>query len=149
MELAFRAVFSCRRFGSNFCGIDWSGSATGRIAPLLGVPEHATSVAPAPFVARDNAKTPVADPDDTTRSVRHGEALKIEEILCNPAMAVNFAVLSIVKISAAASFEISSYAFVTETRYAEIATVADQTSKRKRDWRSAGRAPLDRMETRR
>lgn len=91
----------------------------------------------------------LADPDDTTRSVRHGEALKIEEILCNPAMAVNFAVLSIVKISAAASFEISSYAFVTETRYAEIATVADQTSKRKRDWRSAGRAPLDRMETRR
>jgi hypothetical protein len=91
-------------------------------------------------------RLPVADPDDTTRSVRHGEALKIEEILCNSAMAVNFAVLSIVKISAAASFEISSYAFVTETWYAEIATVADQTSKRKRDWRSA---PLDRMETRR
>jgi hypothetical protein len=94
-------------------------------------------------------RLPIADPDDTTRSVRHGEALKIEEILCNPATAVKFAVVSIVKISATASFEISSYAFVTETRYAEIVTVADQTSKRKRDWRSAGRAPLDRMQTRR
>ena len=73
----------------------------------------------------------------------------MEEILCNPAMAVNFAVLSIVKIPAAASFEISSYAFVPETRHAEIATVSDQMSKRKKDWRSAGRAPLDRMETRR
>jgi proteasome lid subunit RPN8/RPN11 len=73
----------------------------------------------------------------------------MDDILCNPAMAVNFAVLSIVKISAAASFEISSYAFVAETRYAEIATVSDQSSKRKRDWRSAGRAPLDRMEIRR
>jgi [CysO sulfur-carrier protein]-S-L-cysteine hydrolase len=70
----------------------------------------------------------------------------MEEILCNPAMAVNFAVLSIVKIPAASSFEISSYAFVPETRYAEIATVSDQTSKKKKDWRSAGRAPLDRME---
>jgi len=70
----------------------------------------------------------------------------MEDILCNPAMAVNFAVLSIVKISAATSFEISSYAFVPETRYAEIATVSDQTSKKKKDWRSAGRAPLDRME---
>lgn len=73
----------------------------------------------------------------------------MDDILCNPAIAVNFAVLSIVKISAAASFEISSYAFVAETRYAEIATVSDQSSKRKRDWRSAGRAPLDRMEIRR
>jgi [CysO sulfur-carrier protein]-S-L-cysteine hydrolase len=72
----------------------------------------------------------------------------MDDILCNPAMAVNFAVLSIVKISAVASFEISSYAFVPETRYAEIATVSDQSSKRKRDWRSAGRAPLDRMEIR-
>jgi hypothetical protein len=70
----------------------------------------------------------------------------MEDILCNPAMAVNFAVLSIVKISAASSFEISSYAFVPETRYAEIATVSDQMSKKKKDWRSAGRAPLDRME---
>jgi proteasome lid subunit RPN8/RPN11 len=70
----------------------------------------------------------------------------MEDILCNRAMAVNFAVLSIVKISAASSFEISSYAFVPETRYAEIATVSDQTSKKKKDWRSAGRAPLDRME---
>jgi proteasome lid subunit RPN8/RPN11 len=73
----------------------------------------------------------------------------MEEILCNPAMAVNFAVLSIVKIPAASNFEISSYAFVPETRFAEIATVADQTSKRKKDWRSNGRAPLDRMEPRR
>jgi proteasome lid subunit RPN8/RPN11 len=73
----------------------------------------------------------------------------MEEILCNPAMAVNFAVLSIVKIPTAASFEISSYAFVPGTRYAEIATISDQTSKRKQDWRSAGRAPLDRMEIRR
>jgi len=73
----------------------------------------------------------------------------MEEILSNPAMAVNFAVLSIVKIPAAASFEISSYAFVPETRFAEIATIADQTSKRKKDWRSNGRAPLDRMEPRR
>jgi proteasome lid subunit RPN8/RPN11 len=73
----------------------------------------------------------------------------MEEILSNPAMAVNFAVLSIVKIPTAASFEISSYAFVPETRFAEIATVADQTSKRKKDWRSNGRAPLDRMEPRR
>ena len=73
----------------------------------------------------------------------------MEEILRNPAMAVNFAVLSIVKIPAAASFEISSYAFVPGTRYAEIATISDQTSKRKQDWRSAGRAPLDRMEIRR
>jgi proteasome lid subunit RPN8/RPN11 len=73
----------------------------------------------------------------------------MEEILSNPAMAVNFAVLSIVKIPAAASFEISSYAFVPETQFAEIATVADQTSKRKKDWRSNGRAPLDRMELRR
>jgi hypothetical protein len=64
-------------------------------------------------------------------------------------MAVNFAVLSIVKIPAASNFEISSYAFVPETRFAEIATVADQTSKRKKDWRSNGRAPLDRMEPRR
>jgi [CysO sulfur-carrier protein]-S-L-cysteine hydrolase len=71
----------------------------------------------------------------------------MNEILCNPAMAVNFAVLSIVKISAVASFEISSYAFVPETRYAEISTVADQTSKRKRDWRGARRAPVDRMGT--
>src|ERR1700730_4286457 len=66
----------------------------------------------------------------------------MEEILCNPAMGVNFAILSIVKIPAASSFEISSYAFVPETRYAEIATVSDQTSKRKKDWRSNGRAPL-------
>ncbi len=73
----------------------------------------------------------------------------MNEILCNPAMAVNFAVLSIVKISAAASFEISSYAFVPETRHAEIATVADQTSKKKKDWRGAGRAPVDRMGTNR
>jgi len=70
----------------------------------------------------------------------------MEEILPNPATAVNFAGLSIVKIPAASSFEISSYAFVPETRYAEIATVSDQTSKMKKDWRSAGRAPLDRME---
>jgi hypothetical protein len=54
-----------------------------------------------------------------------------------------------VKIPAAASFEISSYAFVAETRYAEIATVSDRTSKKKKDWRSSGRAPLDRMEIRR
>lgn len=87
-------------------------------------------------------------PSYTTRP--SGSDLRaMEDILCNPAMAVNFAVLSIVKISAAASFEISSYAFVPQTRYAEIATVSDQTSKKKKDWRSAGRAPLDRMEPQR
>lgn len=40
----------------------------------------------------------------------------MEEILSNPAMAVNFAVLSIVKMPPGSSFEISSYAFVPETR---------------------------------
>jgi proteasome lid subunit RPN8/RPN11 len=71
----------------------------------------------------------------------------MEEILRNPVMAVNFAVLSIVKIPAAAGFEISSYAFVRDTRFAEIATVSDRMSMKKKDWRSSGRAPLDRMET--
>jgi proteasome lid subunit RPN8/RPN11 len=73
----------------------------------------------------------------------------MEEIVCNPAMSVNFAVLSIVKIPAAAEFEISSYAFVRDTRFAEIATVSDRISMRKKNWRSSGRAPLDRMEMRR
>jgi proteasome lid subunit RPN8/RPN11 len=49
----------------------------------------------------------------------------MEEILRNPAMALNFAVLSIVKISPAAQFEISSFAFVPGTRYAEIPTVSE------------------------
>jgi len=71
----------------------------------------------------------------------------MEEILRNPVMAVSFAVLSIVKIPAAAGFEISSYAFVRDTRFAEIATVSDRISTKKKDWRSSGRAPLDRMET--
>ena len=53
------------------------------------------------------------------------------------------------ELRAASSFEISSYAFVPETQYAEIATVSDQTSKKKKDWRGAGRAPLERMEPRR
>lgn len=72
----------------------------------------------------------------------------MEEILCNPNMAVNFAVLSIVKLLPGSSFEISSYAFVPETRFAEIATISEQTSKRKKDWRSAYRAPIDRTEPR-
>jgi len=71
----------------------------------------------------------------------------MEEILRNPMMAVNFAVLSIVKISATAEFEVSSYAFVRDTRFAEIATVCDRVSMKKKDWRSSGRAPLDRMGT--
>jgi proteasome lid subunit RPN8/RPN11 len=70
----------------------------------------------------------------------------MEEILRNPVMAVNFALLSIVKIPAA-GFEISSYAFVRDTRFAEIATVSDRISIKKKDWRTFGRAPLDRMET--
>ena len=70
----------------------------------------------------------------------------MEEILRNPTMAVNFAVLSIVKIPAAAGFEISSYAFVRDTRFTEIATVSDRISAKKKDWRSSNRAPLDRME---
>jgi proteasome lid subunit RPN8/RPN11 len=71
----------------------------------------------------------------------------MEQILDNPTMAVNFAVLSIVKIPAADGFEISSYAFVKDTRFAEIATVSNRISAKKKDWRSSNRAPLDRMET--
>jgi [CysO sulfur-carrier protein]-S-L-cysteine hydrolase len=70
----------------------------------------------------------------------------MEEVLRNPVMAVNFAVLSIVK-SPAAGFEISSYAFVRGTRFAEIATISDRISMRKKNWRNSGRAPLDRLET--
>jgi proteasome lid subunit RPN8/RPN11 len=73
----------------------------------------------------------------------------MEEILRNPAMALNFAVLSIVKISPAAQFEISSFVFVPETRYAEIPTVSEMASIRKKNWRNAARAPLDRREARR
>lgn len=73
----------------------------------------------------------------------------MEEILCNANMAVNFAVLSIVKLVTMSTLEISSYAFVPHTQYTEIATVSDLTSKRKRDWRSTGRIPADRTETRR
>jgi proteasome lid subunit RPN8/RPN11 len=69
----------------------------------------------------------------------------MNEILENPSMAVNFAVLSIVKIPVGAGFEISSYVFAPGTNYAEIATVAAQSSKRKQDWRGARRAPVARV----
>jgi proteasome lid subunit RPN8/RPN11 len=71
----------------------------------------------------------------------------MNEIVRNPSMAVNFAVLSIVKIPAAAGFEISSYVFAPDTTYSEIATIAAQSSRRKQDWRGARRAPAARVGT--
>ncbi len=68
----------------------------------------------------------------------------MNEIIENPAMAVNFAVLSIVKIPAAAPFEISSYLFAPGVSHAEIATVASRSARRKQDWRGARLAPVSR-----
>lgn len=59
----------------------------------------------------------------------------MENILENQTMGVNFAILSIVKIAAGSTFEISSYAFVPGHRHEEIPTTGEKSAARKPDWR--------------